>query len=79
MAEDRRRQLAQSGYSLGKAWWGAPENKAAPPPPENKAAQDLSALTVAELEAEAARRGVEVEGTGAGGNVLKADYLKALA
>jgi hypothetical protein len=66
--------------------WVHPADKysqnAASGPPENKAqdaSQDLSALTVAELEAEAARRGVEVEGTGAGGNVLKSDYLKALA
>jgi pyruvate/2-oxoglutarate dehydrogenase complex dihydrolipoamide acyltransferase (E2) component len=78
MAEDRRRQLAQSGYSLGKAWFGAPENKAATPPAEDKT-QDLSALTVAELGDLAAERGVEVEGTGKDGNVLKADYLKALA
>jgi pyruvate/2-oxoglutarate dehydrogenase complex dihydrolipoamide acyltransferase (E2) component len=68
-----------NGYRLPKSWTEPAESKAAPPPPENKAAQDLSALTVAELGDLAAERGVEVEGTGKDGNVLKADYLKALA
>lgn len=40
---------------------------------------DLDGLTVPELEDLAQQRGVEVEGTGADGRVLKADLLKALA
>lgn len=55
---------------------GAPENKALAGPGENKA--DLDAMTKAELEKMAKKQGVEVEGTGSGGNVLKADLVKAL-
>lgn len=39
---------------------------------------DYAALKVEELEAEATRRGLTVEGSGAGGRVLKADYIEAL-
>jgi hypothetical protein len=55
------------------------ENKATSGPPENKgAAGDLEEKTVAELSALAEKQGVEVKGTGKGGNVLKADLIKAL-
>ena len=59
-----------------KAAAGAPENKALAGPGENKA--DLDAMTKAELEKMAEKKGVEVKGTGSGGNVLKADLVKAL-
>lgn len=35
-------------------------------------------MTVDQLHEEAEKRGVEVEGTGANGNKVKADYVKAL-
>lgn len=41
-------------------------------------ASDLDALSVDELAELAEERGVEVEGTGANGRVLKADYVRAL-
>ena len=71
-----------NGYRLPKSWTGPKENKAAPAPAENKAeaneAQDLSSLTVAELAERAEAEGVEVEGTGKDGRVLKSDYIEAL-
>ena len=39
---------------------------------------ELESLNVDELQAEADRRGLEVDGTGSGGNVVKADLLAAL-
>lgn len=39
---------------------------------------NLESATVDELKAEAERRGIEVEGTGANGRVTKDDLLKAL-
>lgn len=44
----------------------------------NAADQDYDAMTVDDLEAEAGRRSLTVKGTGANGNVVKADYVKAL-
>lgn len=75
----RQRELqAQSEQAdrNAKAMEGAPENKAMPGPAENKA--DLEAMKKDELEALAEERGVEVKGTGSGGNVLKGDLVKAL-
>lgn len=39
---------------------------------------DYGKMTVPQLEAEVARRGLTPTGTGASGNVVKADLLKAL-
>jgi hypothetical protein len=39
---------------------------------------DLEGMTVEDLQAEADRRGLEVTGTGSGGNVVKGDLVKAL-
>lgn len=85
-----REDLAASGYSLPDGWYadeqagrkaarGPAENKAARGPAENKSAEDLESMTKAELQAEADRRGVEVEGTGANGAVTKADLVRALS
>jgi hypothetical protein len=64
-------------YLEAKGGRGPKENKSATPQTESKTS-DLSDLTVAELAALAAEREVEVTGTGKDGNVLKADYVKAL-
>lgn len=46
---------------------------------EGEDEDDLDGKTVEELAALAEERGVTVDGTGAGGRVLKSDYLKALS
>ena len=43
-----------------------------------KAEKDYAAMTKAELEKEAKKQGVEVQGTGSGGAVLKDDLVAAL-
>jgi hypothetical protein len=48
------------------------------PEPDTGESTDYESQPVEDLEAEAKRRGLEVEGTGANGNVLKADLVAAL-
>ena len=82
--EQRRAELAlrakqEERNAAVKAASGAPENKALKGPGENKAEPvDVASLSKDELEALAVERGVKVKGTGKGGNVLKADLVKAL-
>lgn len=49
------------------------------PPVTNPEALDVNGMSLDELQAEADRRGLTVEGTGKDGNVLKADLVKALS
>ncbi len=58
-------KLSASGKSAGKS--------------AGKSDEDLESMTVAELQDEADGRGVEVEGTGSGGRVTKADLVAALS
>lgn len=44
----------------------------------NNGEKDINDLSVDELKALAEAKGLEVVGTGKDGNILKADYLKAL-
>jgi hypothetical protein len=49
----------------------------APAPAPEPKGDDLESLTVAELRERA--EGMEIEGTGSGGNVVKADLVRALS
>lgn len=48
------------------------------PAPQEPITGDYGSHKADELQAEADRRGLSIEGTGAGGNVLKDDLVKAL-
>jgi large subunit ribosomal protein L20 len=70
---------AAAAAKPAKAPKAAKAEKAAAEAPAKK---DLEAMTVSELEKLAERRGIakgDVEGSGAGGNVVKADWIRALA
>lgn len=58
------------------------EKKAAAPKAEAPSKSELEKMTVADLKKLAQERGIaegDVEGSGAGGNVVKADWVRALA
>jgi hypothetical protein len=70
---------AAAAEKPAKAPKAAKAEKAAAEAPAKK---DLEALTVSELEKLAEKRGIargDVEGSGASGNVVKADWIRALA
>ncbi len=68
------------GNKIGKSAGKSGEKSAGKSAGKSDASdEDVEGMTVAELQDEADARGVEVEGTGSGGRVTKADLVAALS
>lgn len=78
-AEARLRELAEEKAELETAVARHRATAAAGGGTSKPSEEELEGMTLAELKAEAERRGVAIEeGSGADGRVVKADYVQAL-